>query len=270
MHKERVSSREGVSEARRIALDLTDEDRELSAVHCLAEGARMAGDLDEARAHYAERLERNRARGAQLLVAVELSNLGYVEKASGRLEAAEANVREAIPISIALGNSYSVAHNLVALAAVVAAAGRAEEVAGLLGKADAIFAETGLVLDPADKPEYDGAVAAARAALGDDAYDAAYASGVNLDPPRSNRSAQPENRASIDSEGGGRDEDLVCAPPSSAHLTPRRQAGYRMVPRVRCAGMPLERVRCRPRWNSSGALSMAIGLQLPLSPSKTD
>ena len=80
-----------------------------------------------------------------------------------------------------LSNSYILAHNLVALAAVVAAGARADESARLLGKADAIFAETGLVLDPADKPEY-GAVAVARAALGDDVYDAAYAAGVKLDP----------------------------------------------------------------------------------------
>jgi tetratricopeptide (TPR) repeat protein len=170
------------SEARRIALELGDEDRELSAIHHLAEGARMAGDLDEARTLYAESLERNRARGAQLIVAVELSNFGYVEKASGRLDVAEARVREAIPISLSIGNSYILAHSLVALAAIVAAGSRANESARLLGKADAIFAETGLVLDPADKPEYDGAVAAARAALSDEAYEAAYAAGVNLDP----------------------------------------------------------------------------------------
>jgi non-specific serine/threonine protein kinase len=150
-------------EARKIALDLTDEDRELSAIHHLAEGARMAGDLDEARTLYAESLDRNRARGAQLIVAVELTNFGYVEKASGRLDVAEARVREAIPISLSIDNSYLLAHNLVALAAIVAAGGRSSESARLLGKADAIFAETGLVLDPADKPEYDGAVTAAAA-----------------------------------------------------------------------------------------------------------
>jgi tetratricopeptide (TPR) repeat protein len=170
------------SEARAIALELNDEDSELSAIHHLAEGARMAGDLDEARTLYAESLDRNRARGAQLIVSVELTNFGYVEKASGRLDVAEARVREAIPISLSIGNSYILAHNLVALAAVVAASGRHDESARLLGKADAIFAETGLVLDPADRPEYDGAVAAARAALGTEAYEAAYAAGVSLDP----------------------------------------------------------------------------------------
>ena len=170
------------SEARRIAVGLGDEGRELSAIHCLAEGARMAGDLDEARTLYTESLERNRARGARLAVAVELANFGYLEKASGRLDLAEASVRESIPISLSIGNSYILAHGFVALAAIVAAGGRAAEAARLLGKADGIFAETGLVLDPADKPEYDGAVTAARAGLGDAAYAAAYAAGVELDP----------------------------------------------------------------------------------------
>src|ERR671934_2060623 len=170
------------SEARKIALELTDEDRELSAIHHLAEGARMAGDLDEARTLYAESLERNRARGAQLIVAVELTNFGYVEKASGRLDVAEAGLREAIPISLSIGNSYILAHNLVALSAIVAASGRAEESARLLGKADSIFAETGLMLDPADKPEYEAAIATTQATLGDEGYDAAYATGEALDP----------------------------------------------------------------------------------------
>lgn len=91
-------------------------------------------------------------------------------------------MREAIPISLAIGNSYVLAHSLVALAAIVAAGRRADESARLLGKADAIFAETGLIVDPVDKPEYDGAVATARAALGADAYEAAHAAGGALDP----------------------------------------------------------------------------------------
>jgi hypothetical protein len=74
---------------------------------------------------------------------------------------AEARVREAIPISISIGNSYILAHSLVALAAIVVASGRVDEGARLLGEADAIFGETGLVLDPADRPEYEGALVAA-------------------------------------------------------------------------------------------------------------
>jgi tetratricopeptide (TPR) repeat protein len=64
----------------------------------------MAGDLDEARALYAESLERNRARGDRLLVAVELNNLGYVEKGNGRLDTAEANLRQAIRIALEIGS----------------------------------------------------------------------------------------------------------------------------------------------------------------------
>jgi hypothetical protein len=116
------------------------------------------------------------------MVSTELTNFSYVEKASGRLDIAEARVREAIPISLSIGNSYVLAHNLAALAAVVAASGRFDESARMLGKADAIFADAGLVVDPADKPEYDGAISAARAGLGTEGYEAAHAAGVSLDP----------------------------------------------------------------------------------------
>ena len=51
-----------------------------------------------------------------------------------------------------------------------------------MGKADAIFAVTGLMLDPAEKPAYEGAVTAARVALGDEGFEAAYAAGAELDP----------------------------------------------------------------------------------------
>jgi hypothetical protein len=39
---------------------------------------------------------------------------------------------------------------------------------------------TGLVIDPADKPEYDQAVVTARSELGKEAFSAAYAEGAKL------------------------------------------------------------------------------------------
>lgn len=170
------------TEAQKIAIELQDERNELQAIHCLAEAARMAGDLQEARALYTQSLQRNRARGAKLMVAVELTNFGYVEKARGRLDAAEASVREAVPIALEIRNTYVLAHQFVALAAIVAAARRGDEAARLLGKADKIFADSGLTLDPADKAEYDSAVTAARALLGEQRYEAVYAAGAELDP----------------------------------------------------------------------------------------
>jgi tetratricopeptide (TPR) repeat protein len=164
--------------ARKVARQRADEARELSAIHVLAEAARMGGDYPSARILYDESLARNRARGNRLVVAVELVNLAFVEKTEGNLSRAEENLREAVLISEEIHNSYVQAATLVALAAVATSAKQPERAARLLGRADAIYTATGLVVDPADKPEYDGALSGARAQLGRDEFEAAYAEGA--------------------------------------------------------------------------------------------
>jgi hypothetical protein len=54
------------------------------------------------------------------------------------------------------------------------------QAAWLVGRANAIYSATGLVIDPADKPEYDQALGAARSELGERAFAAAYAEGAGL------------------------------------------------------------------------------------------
>lgn len=184
----RVGLREGdveavrrfAGEAQDLALKIRDEARELSAIHHLAEGARIGGDFGLARRLYDESLARNRARGNRLVEAVELANLSMVEKREGNLQRAEANLNQAIQISREINNSYILAACLVALAAVAASARRAQQSARLLGRADAIYSATGLVIDPADKPEYDQAVVTARSELGMEAFATAYAEGAKL------------------------------------------------------------------------------------------
>jgi tetratricopeptide (TPR) repeat protein len=188
----RVGLREGNVEtvrryaggAQQMALKIGDEARELSAIHHLAEGARIGGDYVLARRLYEESLARNRARGNRLMEAVELANLSIVEKREGKLHQAEANLNQAIQISREINNSYILAGSLVALAAVAMSARRARQAARLLGRADAIYSATGLVIDPADKPEYDQARGAARSELGEEAFAAAHAEGADLSVER--------------------------------------------------------------------------------------
>ena len=109
-----------------------------------------------------------------------MTNLAAVEKREGNLAQAEANLREAITISREINNSYILAANLITLAAVKMAAGRARQAARLLGHADAIYSATGLVVDPADKADYEQTLASARSDLGEAAFAAAHADGVAL------------------------------------------------------------------------------------------
>jgi len=184
----RVGLREGnvevvsrfAGEAQRLALIIRDEPRELSAIHHLAEGARIGGDYGLARTLYGESLARNRARGNRLMEAVELANLSMVEKKEGNLQQAERNLNQAIQISREINNSYILAGSLIGLAAVAMSARRARQAARLLGRADAIYSATGLVIDPADKPEYDQALVAARSELGEETFAEAHAEGAEL------------------------------------------------------------------------------------------
>lgn len=175
-----VAVRRFAGDAQELALKIRDEPRELSAIHHLAEGARMGGDYRRARALYEDSLARNRTRGNRLMEAVELVNLSMVEKKEGNLRQADANLNRAIQIALEINNSYILAASLIALAAVAISARRARQAARLLGRADAIYAATGLVIDPADKPEYDQAVAAARAELGEEAFAVAHAEQADL------------------------------------------------------------------------------------------
>ena len=167
-------------EARLLALELHDEVRELSAIHHLAEGARMAGDLRRARTLYEESLSRNRARGNRSGVAVELVNLATVERTEGNLALAETNLGEAMSISREIKNSYLLAASLIVLASVELIAGRLQDAVRSLGRADAIYSSTGLVIDPADRADYERTVAGARSGLGEEAYAAAHAEGEKI------------------------------------------------------------------------------------------
>jgi len=164
-------------EARTLALELHDEGRELSAIHHLAEGARMAGDLGRARTLYEESLSRNRARGNRLVVAVELVNLATVERTEGNLAQAETSLGEAMSITGEIKNSYVLAASLIVLASVELMAGRLQDAARSLGRADAIYSSTGLVIDPADRADYERTVARVRSGLGEKAYATAHAEG---------------------------------------------------------------------------------------------
>jgi tetratricopeptide (TPR) repeat protein len=156
--------------ARTLALALGDERQELSALHRLAEGTRISGDIAAARPLYVESLERNRARGDRVVVAVESINLGFVEQASRNLALAETLIREAIATASESGSVYLLCAGLVGLAGVLAESGRTESAALVIGHADVLFERAGLVPDPADQLGYDRAAAIARAALGDEAY----------------------------------------------------------------------------------------------------
>lgn len=86
---------------------------------------------------------------------------------------------EAFPLSRAMGDDGLTMAGLVVMAAVRAET-EPERGARLLGAVNALVEASGQLLDPDDQAEFDQAVASARAALGESAFDAIRAEGKTM------------------------------------------------------------------------------------------
>jgi len=140
----------------------------------------MEGNGDEARRWYDESLALNGELGSELMVAGELHNLGTLEKNEGRLERADELFRDSLARSRALGSAYLLPYNLLDFGSLAALRGEGVRAARLLAAAETAVAATGATFDPDDQPEFDRAVAQARAVIDEDAFAAAWAEGGAL------------------------------------------------------------------------------------------
>ena len=100
---------------------------------------------------------------------------GKIVRAQGDLGAAHAALTEALQLALSLGPRLMVAFAMEGLAGVLAAQGRAEPAVRLLAPAAALRVQMGTPVWPADQRSVEQALATARAALGDSAFDAAWA-----------------------------------------------------------------------------------------------
>jgi tetratricopeptide (TPR) repeat protein len=142
--------------------------------------SRQRGDYDRAGALCAEALDRFRALGSSANVGITLNHLGVIERERGEYGRAAERLRESLTIFVRGGIRHLVADNFEELAGIATATGREERAARLLGAAEALREELGLPLSPADSPAVEATAAAARAALGDEAFEAARAAGRAL------------------------------------------------------------------------------------------
>ncbi|MGH2561734.1 MAG: ATP-binding protein [Thermomicrobiales bacterium] len=144
--------------------------------------ARMRGDLTRAAAHHEEALRRERASGYLRGVTASLGDLGDVARDQGDYGRALAWYQEALGV-LQDGNlqTRSVNEVLEGVATVAAATGQPERAARLLGAVAGLRERIGLGLRfPADILAYQRAVAAARVALGEEAFAAAWSAGRDL------------------------------------------------------------------------------------------
>ncbi len=172
-------ARADLTYAKRLAYERRSAINIAYAENGLAELARREGDYDTARS-LAILARGTAGRAGAFPVQIQsqiLSTLGRLEIDRGDLDAARERLAEALDTVLPSGDKPIISTSAEAIAALALAAGDARGAARLLGLAAAIrgVADRG-------SPDVRSTEAAARAAIGDEAYTSAYEAAASLDP----------------------------------------------------------------------------------------
>jgi predicted ATPase/Tfp pilus assembly protein PilF len=149
------------------------------SLQALGDLARCQGDWEEARSRYTQSLAIGRELENAWSIARSLIGLGLVLVRLGQYAEARAAARDSMRFWQAQGNKRSITRCLECLAQVAWAQGELVRMARLFGAAEAMREAIPFALHPGNRSEYDG-ITAARAALGEEAFAAAWAEGRAL------------------------------------------------------------------------------------------
>jgi non-specific serine/threonine protein kinase len=138
------------------------------------------GDLDGALASTEEALALAREMGDWHGETVDMMSLGEIARRRGNLADAVAHLREAILLARRVGDPRLCAETLEYLAMTRAGMGSPRESARLLGAAATLREPIGFPQPLVDKLDTEAAVTAARAAIGEEAWTAAFEAGRTL------------------------------------------------------------------------------------------
>ncbi|MFI8519245.1 AfsR/SARP family transcriptional regulator [Streptomyces sp. NPDC085481] len=177
--------RELHEQARRIAAEQGYKYGEIHSEMGLALGARRSGDLDAAAAHLAHLRDGYADVSSEAGDHLLLAELGFLAELHGDADACAAHHLRGWDVARSLDEPRALALSLEGLAgaALLRRDGRepdAAHAALLLGAADAARRAVGAPLPPAERGDVDRIAAAARAALGEDAYGKGFEEGVRL------------------------------------------------------------------------------------------
>jgi non-specific serine/threonine protein kinase len=187
-----------LEQALAISASRTDLDCYLHILQSLAFFASMAGQHERSTACYEEIIKLTGPRGESLHRAYALMALGLDTWRMGDTVHAVELQRSGLEIRLGLDDQRGTAVGLEALAWGVGALGQHKRAAQLLGAADVLWDSTGAsiaTLLPELVGEHDKSVAAARAALGDQAYAAAFRRGRQMPLAQVLHDAEPTRRS---------------------------------------------------------------------------
>jgi predicted ATPase/class 3 adenylate cyclase/Tfp pilus assembly protein PilF len=163
-----------------LVLQRAGQDKEASAATLLNLGdvIRRQGELAAARDLMLEALALATEIGDYGTTAVAEQGLGTIALAEDRPREAWRRMRTALALHAGSGDAAALENVVEAVAELAAAADEPLTAARLLGAAATLRSRTGEPIPPGDRPPHDQATNAARAALGDAAFDAAWAIGA--------------------------------------------------------------------------------------------
>ena len=144
--------------------------------------AMTTGDIPAARAHLEAAAQAGRQIGFQDTIV--MANLGWVLRAEGDPDGARSTLEAALRVSRRNGDSRGMACACLYLALVAGDAGDWDRGAVLHGAAQAFLDRTGVAWDEGDARERRDSLGQARAHLGDEQLERAYAQGMALSPEK--------------------------------------------------------------------------------------
>ena len=146
-------------------------------LNSLGESAREQEDYEATREHYEEALTMARRESANHIIPVYALNLASVACLQRDYQSAISFALEGLKVSEEFGDKIVMGSALGIFAALAVAAGEPEKAVRLWGAAQATFDAADYKLDKTDQDFVDRYVGEARAAVGDEAYEAAYREG---------------------------------------------------------------------------------------------
>ncbi|HEV2457233.1 MAG TPA: AAA family ATPase [Ktedonobacterales bacterium] len=173
---------EGLEESLALARELGDPGRIGLTLGNLAEIYLQLAEYDRAAALWEESLALFRELRMPSIIAYALQGLGETRCYQGDYVRATALLRECLAVYVELGFHLNTGDALDVLALMAWNQGRAEQAVRLFGAGAAIRDEVGATHSPNKRAHTDRILAAAREALGEGAFAAAWAAGVAMRP----------------------------------------------------------------------------------------
>ncbi len=175
-----ASARSLYEEGLSIRRQMGDKNGVAIALNNLGNVAIGQGDRASARALWEESLAIHRQMGDKSGVAIALVNLGQSACEEKDFAASRACFAECLTLCRALGSKRLTAYALEGFAGLAQAQEQPDKATRLYGAADGLRAAIGVPLSPTGREEVNGHLAALRGALGEEAFDGAWAAGLAL------------------------------------------------------------------------------------------